>query len=83
MDLLELRMAFEVHTAELAAPRRSWAQEAKMWEALKQLDGSQDDEAALDQHENAAAVSIFTQSQSRSDHAGVHTKHGYRIPRHL
>jgi len=54
-----------------------------MWEALKQLDGSQDDEAALDQHENAAAVSIFTQSQSRSDHAGIHTKHGYRIPRHL
>ena len=49
MDLLELRMAFEVHAAGLAAQRRSWAQEAKMWEALKQFESSQDDEAALDE----------------------------------
>nr|WP_282186096.1 FCD domain-containing protein [Ochrobactrum sp. Marseille-Q0166] len=49
MDLLELRMAFEVHAAGLAAQRRSWAQEAKMWEALKQFETSQDDEAALDE----------------------------------
>ncbi|ASV88214.1 HTH domain protein (plasmid) [Ochrobactrum quorumnocens] len=49
MDLLELRMAFEVHAAGLAAQRRSWAQEAKMWEALKRFEASQDDEAALDE----------------------------------
>jgi len=49
MDLLELRMAFEVHAAGLAAQRRSWAQEAKMWEALKQFEASQEDEAALDE----------------------------------
>ncbi|ERM00305.1 hypothetical protein Q644_05680 [Brucella intermedia 229E] len=49
MDLLELRMAFEVHAAGLAAQRRSWAQEANMWEALKKFEASVDDEAALDE----------------------------------
>lgn len=49
MDLLELRMAFEVHAAGLAAQRRSWAQEANMWEALKQFEASFEDEAALDE----------------------------------
>jgi GntR family transcriptional repressor for pyruvate dehydrogenase complex len=49
MDLLELRMAFEVHAAGLAATRRSWAQEASIWEALKQFEGSLEDDSALDQ----------------------------------
>lgn len=49
MDLLELRMAFEVHAAGLAAQRRSWAQEAKMWDALKQFEASIDNEDALDE----------------------------------
>ncbi|PRD41845.1 FadR family transcriptional regulator [Phyllobacterium phragmitis] len=49
MDLLELRMAFEVHAAGLAATRRSWAQESKIWNALREFEGSLDDEATLDE----------------------------------
>ncbi|WQO30532.1 FadR/GntR family transcriptional regulator (plasmid) [Microvirga lotononidis] len=49
MDLLELRMAFEVHAAGLAATRHSWAQEAKIWDALKQFEASLEDEELLDQ----------------------------------
>ncbi|WP_058329601.1 FadR/GntR family transcriptional regulator [Sinorhizobium sp. Sb3] len=49
MDLLELRMAFEVHAAGLAATRRSWAQESNIWNAIHQFEASLDDEAALDQ----------------------------------
>lgn len=49
MDLLELRMAFEVHAAGLAATRRSWSQEAKIWDALKQFELSLDNEELLDQ----------------------------------
>ncbi|TXR50417.1 FadR/GntR family transcriptional regulator [Phyllobacterium endophyticum] len=49
MDLLELRMAFEVHAAGLAATRRSWAQESNIWNAARQFEGSLDDESALDQ----------------------------------
>ncbi len=49
MDLLELRMAFEVHAAGLAATRRSWAQESNIWNAVHQFEASLDDEAALDQ----------------------------------
>ncbi|TKT78174.1 FadR/GntR family transcriptional regulator [Aquamicrobium sp. LC103] len=48
MDLLELRMAFEVHAAGLAAARRSWAQESNIWNAARQFEASLDDEAALD-----------------------------------
>ncbi|MEI5678217.1 FadR family transcriptional regulator [Mesorhizobium sp. CGMCC 1.15528] len=48
MDLLELRMAFEVHAAGLAATRRSWAQESNIWNAARQFEASIDDEAALD-----------------------------------
>lgn len=48
MDLLELRMAFEVHAAGLAAMRRSWAQESNIWNAARQFEASLDDEAALD-----------------------------------
>jgi DNA-binding FadR family transcriptional regulator len=48
MDLLELRMAFEVHAAGLAAVRRSWAQESNIWNAARQFEASLDDEAALD-----------------------------------
>lgn len=48
MDLLELRMAFEVHAAGLAAARRSWAQESNIWDAARQFEASLDDEAALD-----------------------------------
>jgi len=33
LDTLELRMAVEIHAAGLAAARRSWAQEAKIWQA--------------------------------------------------
>ena len=49
MDLLELRMAFEVHAAGLAATRRSWAQESNIWNAARQFEASLDDDAALDQ----------------------------------
>lgn len=48
MDLLELRMAFEVHAAGLAATRRSWAQESNIWDAARQFEASLEDEAALD-----------------------------------
>lgn len=48
MDLLELRMAFEVHAAGLAAVRRSWAQESNIWNAARQFESSLDDETALD-----------------------------------
>ncbi|RJG40668.1 FadR/GntR family transcriptional regulator [Mesorhizobium sp. DCY119] len=48
MDLLELRMAFEVHAAGLAATRRSWAQESNIWNAARQFEASIDDEASLD-----------------------------------
>ncbi|MFB9948373.1 FadR/GntR family transcriptional regulator [Rhizobium puerariae] len=48
MDLLELRMAFEVHAAGLAATRRSWAQESNIWNAARQFEASLDDEGKLD-----------------------------------
>lgn len=48
MDLLELRMAFEVHAAGLAATRRSWAQEANIWEALRQFEASLEDDVEMD-----------------------------------
>jgi len=48
MDLLELRMAFEVHAAGLASTRRSWAQESNIWNAARQFEESIDDEASLD-----------------------------------
>lgn len=35
LDILELRMAVEVHAAGLAAARRSWAQEARIWSAFE------------------------------------------------
>jgi DNA-binding FadR family transcriptional regulator len=49
MDLIELRMAFEVHAAGLAAVRRSWAQESNIWNAARQFEASLTDEGALDQ----------------------------------
>lgn len=49
MDLLELRMAFEVHAAGLAASRRSWAQESNIWNAARQFEASLDEENSLDQ----------------------------------
>lgn len=48
MDLLELRMAFEVHAAGLAATRRSWAQESNIWNAARQFEAWLDDESKLD-----------------------------------
>ncbi len=48
MDLLELRVAFEVHAAGLAASRRSWGQESKIWEAARNLEASLDSEEDLD-----------------------------------
>lgn len=49
MDLLELRMAFEVHAAGLAASRRSWAQESLIWDAANQLEAAINNEEALDE----------------------------------
>ncbi len=37
LDVLELRMAVEVHAAGLAAIRRSWSQEERMWNAAEQM----------------------------------------------
>ena len=48
MDLLELRMAFEVHAAGLAAVRRSWAQESNIWNAAREFEASLENESALD-----------------------------------
>lgn len=58
MDLLELRMAFEVHAAGLAATRRSWAQESNIWNAFRQFEASVDDETALDRLDYAFHNSI-------------------------
>jgi DNA-binding FadR family transcriptional regulator len=49
MDILELRMAFEVHAAGLAAARHSWAQEEAIWKACREFQERLDDEASLDQ----------------------------------
>jgi DNA-binding FadR family transcriptional regulator len=49
MDLLELRMAFEVHAAGLAASRRSWAQESSIWDAANILEAAINNEDALDE----------------------------------
>nr|WP_278116061.1 FadR/GntR family transcriptional regulator [Mesorhizobium sp. WSM4875]WIE94614.1 FadR/GntR family transcriptional regulator [Mesorhizobium sp. WSM4875] len=37
LDILELRLAVEVHGAGLAAARRSWAQEANIWDAAERF----------------------------------------------
>lgn len=37
LDILELRLAVELHAAGLAASRRSWAQEAKIWAAAERF----------------------------------------------
>lgn len=49
MDLLELRMAFEVHAAGLAAARRSWAQESNIWAAARAFEAQVADESCLDE----------------------------------
>lgn len=49
MDLLELRMAFEVHAAGLAAARRSWAQESNIWGAARAFEAQVADESRLDE----------------------------------
>ncbi|ELP0881839.1 TPA: FadR family transcriptional regulator [Klebsiella pneumoniae] len=38
LDALEFRMAVEIYAAGLAASRKSWAQEAKIWEAAKEFE---------------------------------------------
>lgn len=38
LDLLEFRMAVEIHAAGLAAARRSWAQEEKIWRCAAQFE---------------------------------------------
>ncbi|GLU29839.1 FadR/GntR family transcriptional regulator [Brucella sp. NBRC 12950] len=48
MDLLELRMAFEVHAAGLAASRHSWAQEDTIWKSLSEFEKLRHDPAELD-----------------------------------
>ncbi len=37
LDVLELRMAVEVHAAGLAAVRRSWSQEERIWNCAEQM----------------------------------------------
>ncbi len=37
LDMLELRMAVEVHAAGLAAIRRSWSQEERIWSAAERM----------------------------------------------
>ena len=37
LDVLELRLAVEVHAAGLAAIRRSWSQEERIWNAAQQM----------------------------------------------
>jgi GntR family transcriptional repressor for pyruvate dehydrogenase complex len=49
IDLLELRLAFEVHAAGLAARRHTWAQEAKIWEIHQNFQKSLDSKEKLDQ----------------------------------
>jgi DNA-binding FadR family transcriptional regulator len=53
MDLLELRMAFEVHAAGLAAARKSWGQESSIWDAAKSFEGALDDDEQLDESDVA------------------------------
>ncbi|MBE9640804.1 FCD domain-containing protein [Salipiger mangrovisoli] len=49
MDFLELRMAFEVHAAGLAALRRSWAQEEAIWSCCHAFETGLDEDDTLDQ----------------------------------
>ncbi|ARM92273.1 GntR family transcriptional regulator protein (plasmid) [Rhizobium sp. CIAT894] len=49
LDILELRMAVEVHAAGLAAARRSWAQEAKIWEAADRFRAALADNAPTEE----------------------------------
>jgi DNA-binding FadR family transcriptional regulator len=53
MDLLELRMAFEVHAAGLAAARRSWAQESMIWDAAAKFEEALNDDQDLDERDVA------------------------------
>jgi len=48
MDLLELRMAFEVHAAGLAAARRSWGQESSIWDTANRFEQALENDAELD-----------------------------------
>lgn len=48
MDMLEVRMAFEVHAAGLAAQRRSLAQEAEIWSCLREFEAARADDTLLD-----------------------------------
>ncbi|MFC0245500.1 FadR/GntR family transcriptional regulator [Falsochrobactrum ovis] len=58
IDLLELRLAFEVHAAGLAARRHTWAQEAKIWEIHQNFQKSLDNKEKLDQLDLAFHQSI-------------------------
>lgn len=49
MDMLELRMAFEVHAAGLAAIRRSLAQEEAIWNAVRDFREAMANDAILDE----------------------------------
>ncbi|WP_432761428.1 FadR/GntR family transcriptional regulator [Rhizobium mayense] len=53
MDLLELRMAFEVHAAGLAAARRSWGQESAIWDAAAKFEEALDADDDLDDRDVA------------------------------
>lgn len=58
LDLLELRLAFEVHAAALAAARHSWSQEAKIWDVHQQFQNATDNSEKLDQLDLAFHQSI-------------------------
>ncbi|MBV2144896.1 FadR family transcriptional regulator [Falsochrobactrum sp. TDYN1] len=49
MDLLELRLAFEVHAAGLAASRHSWGQESSIWDAANRFEKALDNDEELDE----------------------------------
>lgn len=66
MDVLELRMAFEVHAAGLAANRRSWAQEAAIWKAALGFEGAMDNDDLLDSFDIDfhRAIALATNNQA-------------------
>lgn len=66
MDLLELRMAFEVHAAGLAAARRSWAQEANIWSAARRFETALDADSDLDDLDLAFHASIAEATNNRA-----------------
>ncbi|MTH78417.1 FCD domain-containing protein [Paracoccus aestuariivivens] len=59
MDMLELRMAFEVHAAGLAAQRKSLAQEGAIWSAARDFEAAVAADRALDEKDFAFHQAII------------------------